>query len=99
MIYTALVPNVKGCERAMACKVDEINLVMSASETHNRANLRMSCEQSLAQFAEIVKFAKGSPVAINASISTAFGCPFDGWFPKSASSTSLSDASRSASTE
>jgi hydroxymethylglutaryl-CoA lyase len=82
VIYTALVPNVKGCERAINCKMDEINLVMSASETHNRANLRMSSEQSLAQFAEIVKVTKGSPVAINASISTAFGCPFDGTVPR-----------------
>lgn len=79
--YTVLVPNLKGCERAIACKVDEINLVMSASETHNRANLRMNCEQSLAQFAEIVKFAAGSPVTINVSVSTAFGCPFDGEVP------------------
>jgi hydroxymethylglutaryl-CoA lyase len=76
--YTVLVPNLKGCERAIACKVDEINLVMSASETHNRANLRMNCEQSLAQFAEIAKAAAVTPVTINASISTAFGCPFDG---------------------
>ena len=51
---------------------------MSAAETHNRANLRMSSEESLAQFAEIVKVAEGTRVAINASISTAFGCPFDG---------------------
>jgi hydroxymethylglutaryl-CoA lyase len=58
--------------------VDEINLVMSASQTHNLANLRMSCEQSLAQFVEIVKFAQGKPVTINASLSTTFGCPFEG---------------------
>jgi len=51
---------------------------MSASQTHNQANLRMSCEQSLATFAEIVKFAQGAPVSINASLSTSFGCPFDG---------------------
>ena len=76
--YTVLIPNVKGCERAIGCGVDEINLVMSASQTHNQANLRMSCEQSLAQFAEIVKFATGAPVSINASLSTSFGCPFDG---------------------
>jgi hydroxymethylglutaryl-CoA lyase len=81
VLYTALVPNVKGCERAIACKLDEVNLVMSASETHNRANLRMSCEQSLAQFAAIVKLAQGSPLAINASLSTSFGCPFDGCIP------------------
>jgi hydroxymethylglutaryl-CoA lyase len=82
VIYTAMVPNVRGCERAAACNVDEINLVMSAGETHNRANLRMSSEQSLAQFAEIVKVTKGTPIAINASISTAFGCPFDGPVPQ-----------------
>jgi hydroxymethylglutaryl-CoA lyase len=75
--YAALVPNVKGCERALKCKVDEINLVMSASESHNRANLRMGREQSLAQFAEIARIANGR-TAINASLSTAFGCPFDG---------------------
>lgn len=78
VIYTALAPNVMGCERAIACGVDEINLVMSAGETHNLANLRMSSDESLAQFAEIMMVAKGSPVAITALISTAFGCPFDG---------------------
>lgn len=78
VIYTALVPNVKGCERAIGCKVDEVNIVMSASETHNRANLRMSCEQSLKQFAEIMEVTGGAPVSTNAIISTVFGCPFDG---------------------
>jgi hydroxymethylglutaryl-CoA lyase len=82
VVYTVLVPNVKGCERALSCNVDEINLVMSASQSHNRANLRMTCEQSLAQFAEIVKFAGPSSVFINGSLSTSFGCPFDGWIPE-----------------
>jgi hydroxymethylglutaryl-CoA lyase len=80
--YAALVPNVKGCERALDCGVDEINLVMSASESHNRANLRMGREQSLGQFADIVRIANGH-AAINASLSTAFGCPFDGAVPDS----------------
>lgn len=79
VVYAALAPNAKGCERALACNVDEINLVMSASQTHNQANLRMTCEQSLAQFAEVVNVARGSPVFINASLSTTFGCPFEGW--------------------
>jgi len=57
--------------------VDEINLVMSASESHNRANLRMDCEQSLRQFAQVVATTSGR-AQINASLSTAFGCPFDG---------------------
>jgi hydroxymethylglutaryl-CoA lyase len=75
--YAALVPNLRGCERALASRVDEINLVMSASESHNLANLRMTREQSLAQFAGIVRHV-GDRAAINASLSTAFGCPFDG---------------------
>ena len=47
VIYVALVPNLKGAERALAARADELNLVMSASQTHNRANMRMSCESSL----------------------------------------------------
>ena len=79
---TALVPNVRGVERALRCEVDEINLVMSASRSHGLANLRMSPEQSLEQFAEIVQTVrdhpKGQGVFINASLSTSFGCPFEG---------------------
>lgn len=78
--YAALVPNVRGAERALSCEVDELNLVMSASASHSRANLRMTREQSLAQFADIVAAAAGQ-AAINASLSTAFGCPFDGDLP------------------
>jgi hydroxymethylglutaryl-CoA lyase len=75
--YAALVPNVRGAERAIDCRTDELNVVMSASETHNRANLRMTPEQSLTQFSEISKIAMGR-AHVNASVSTAFGCPFDG---------------------
>ncbi|CAE6912140.1 Hydroxymethylglutaryl-CoA lyase YngG [Pseudomonas marincola] len=76
--YTVLVPNVRGCERALSCQVDEINLVMSASNTHGLANLRMTPEQSLQQFKEIIEVTRGSGVFINASLSTTFGCPFEG---------------------
>jgi hydroxymethylglutaryl-CoA lyase len=75
--YAALVPNLRGCERALSSGVDEINLVMSASESHNLANVRMGCEQSLSQFQDIVRHAHGA-VRINASLATAFGCPFEG---------------------
>jgi hydroxymethylglutaryl-CoA lyase len=78
--YTVLVPNLRGAERALECRVDELNLVMSASESHNAANLRMNCEQSLAQFARIVDFV-ADRAHINASLSTAFGCPFEGEVP------------------
>jgi hydroxymethylglutaryl-CoA lyase len=52
--------------------------VMSASQTHNRANMRMSCEASLDAFGDIVRLAKHFPVSLNATVATAFGCPFEG---------------------
>lgn len=79
--YAALVPNMRGAERALACNVDELNLVMSASATHSLANLRMTPAQSLAQFAEIVASSKGR-AQVNVSLSTAFGCPFEGEIPE-----------------
>jgi hydroxymethylglutaryl-CoA lyase len=80
VIYVALVPNVKGAERALAAHADELNLVMSASQTHNRANMRMSCEASLAGFGDVVRLVQraGSTVSLNATVATAFGCPFEG---------------------
>jgi hydroxymethylglutaryl-CoA lyase len=81
VVYTALVPNLRGMERAIESRVDELNLVMSCSESHNRANLRMSREASLAQLLEIVQQAARSDIRSNVSLSTAFGCPFEGEVP------------------
>ena len=78
VIYVALVPNLKGAERALSARADELNLVMSASQTHNRANMRMSCESSLAAFDDIVRLAMASGARLNATVATAFGCPFEG---------------------
>jgi hydroxymethylglutaryl-CoA lyase len=78
VIYVALVPNLKGAERALSARADELNLVMSASQTHNRANMRMSCEASLAAFDDIVRRAMAAGVRLNATVATAFGCPFEG---------------------
>jgi hydroxymethylglutaryl-CoA lyase len=78
VIYVALIPNLKGAQRAMAAGADELNLVMSASQTHNLANMRMRCEQSLAAFGEVVALVQGSPLSLNGSIATTFGCPFEG---------------------
>ncbi len=80
-LYTALVPNVRGAERALAVGVDEMNLVMSASESHNQANLNRSTALSLQGFAEIIRVARGR-ATVNGSISTAFGCPFEGDVPE-----------------
>jgi hydroxymethylglutaryl-CoA lyase len=76
--YSALVPNVRGAERAFACGVDELNLVMSASESHNRSNLRMSREDSFAALSQTLKLAKQAGIAVSVSLSCCFGCPIEG---------------------
>lgn len=78
VLYTVLVPNLRGAERAMSCGVDEINLVMSVSEQHNQSNLRMTRERSFEQLAGIIGEVKSTPVQINVSLSCAFGCPMEG---------------------
>jgi hydroxymethylglutaryl-CoA lyase len=76
--YSALVPNLKGALAAIEAGVDELNLVMSASQSHNRANLRMSCDESFAQLREVAQIGYTAGVAVNVSLSCSFGCPFEG---------------------
>lgn len=78
--YSVLVPNRRGAERALEAKADELNLVMSVSETHNRANLRMPMAQSFAGLTEVVQLVAGR-TPINVSLSCAFGCPMEGDVP------------------
>jgi hydroxymethylglutaryl-CoA lyase len=77
-VYVALVPNLQGAERAIAAGADELNMVMSASETHNRANMRMSRAASLDAFQAIIEAARDRSVSLNGTVATAFGCPFEG---------------------
>ncbi len=78
--------------------MDEINLVASVSETHNRANMGMSPADSIAGFARIMDSMRGAPVSTNATVATAFGCPFEGDQPSTGSSRRWSATCRSAST-
>ena len=80
--YTVLVPNLRGAERAVEARADELNLVMSTSETHNRANLRQSREDSFAGLASVIEWVDGK-TPINISLSTSFGCPMEGDVPLS----------------
>lgn len=84
VVYTALVPNARGAERAIDGRADEFNLVMSASATHNLANLRMTQVQSFRTLAEVTKLALAAGVAVNVSLSCAFGCPMEGDVPQAA---------------
>jgi hydroxymethylglutaryl-CoA lyase len=76
--YTSLVPNARGGERALACGVENFNLVMSVSEAHNLMNLRMSRRQSLAALSETLTLAHRARVRVNVSLSCVFGCPMQG---------------------
>jgi hydroxymethylglutaryl-CoA lyase len=78
--YTVLVPNLRGAERAMESRADELNLVMSTSETHNLANLRMTRAKSFAALADVIQHVDGR-TPINVSLSACFGCPMEGHVP------------------
>lgn len=75
--YTVLVPNLRGAERALESRADELNLVMSVSETHNLANLRMPREKSFAALQDVIRHVDGK-TPINVSLSCCFGCPMEG---------------------
>jgi len=79
----ALVPNPRGAERALGAGVDEIVCFVSASETHNRANLNNNIEGSLAAVAEVADLVRGK-VQMRGAVACAFGCPFEGEVPVAA---------------
>ena len=79
--YTVLVPNLRGAERALEARADELNLVMSVSETHNLANLRMPRARSWAALSEVIRSVDGR-TPVNVSLSCAFGCPMEGLVPE-----------------
>jgi hydroxymethylglutaryl-CoA lyase len=76
--YSGLVPNVRGARRALEAGVEEINVVVAASETFNRENVGMTVEASLAAFGEIASLVSEQGSDVWLSIATAFGCPFEG---------------------
>jgi len=76
--YSVLVPNAKGAELALAAHADELELVVSASETHNQKNVRRSVAESLVGAYEVVELAHGAGVDAEAIVSTSFGCPYEG---------------------
>jgi hydroxymethylglutaryl-CoA lyase len=78
VVYSALVPNERGLERAVRSKVDKIAVFTAASETFNRNNINASIDESFERFAPVVRQAKAAGLPIRGYISTAFWCPFEG---------------------
>ena len=79
--FRALVPNVRGLERAIAVGVDKAKLMLSASDSHSLSNANCKTEEALAQFAPLIERAKQSDIVVSGSISVAFGCPYEGDVP------------------
>jgi hydroxymethylglutaryl-CoA lyase len=80
-VASALVPNLKGAQRAIEAGIQKVNYVLSASEAHNMANVRRTTQQSLDNFRAIIEYrdsiAKGR-VHVAGGIATSFGCAISG---------------------
>ncbi|PZS31788.1 MAG: hydroxymethylglutaryl-CoA lyase, partial [Pseudonocardiales bacterium] len=79
--YSALVPNLKGARRALAAGFTEIEVVVSASDTHNRKNVNRSTEESMDEIAEILQSVHDAGATCQVIVSTAWGCPYEGDVP------------------
>jgi isopropylmalate/homocitrate/citramalate synthase len=76
--YPALVPNLRGLERAMRAGVREIAVFTAASETFNRRNIHAGIDESIERFQPVVARAKEEGIRVRGYVSTAFGCPYEG---------------------
>jgi len=79
--YSALVPNLRGARRALEAGFTELEVVVSASGTHNRKNVNRSTEESLDDIAVIIDTAHAAGATCQVIVSTAWGCPFEGDVP------------------
>ena len=76
--YSALSPNTRGAQRAIAAGFREIEVVVSASDTHNQRNLNRSTEQSLEDIAQLIPLIHDAGATLEVIVATSFGCPFEG---------------------
>jgi hydroxymethylglutaryl-CoA lyase len=77
---SVLIPNARGLDAALAQRdrIDEINVFMSASETHNRKNVNRSIAESLGELEGVLTRARAEGLRCEGVISTSFGCPYEG---------------------
>lgn len=84
VVYSALVPNLKGLERAQQTGIKEIAVFMSSSESHNKSNINKTMEETYPVLREVVETAAAVGMKVRGYVSTAFGCPYEGDVPLSA---------------
>ena len=77
-IYSALTPNLKGFEAALAARADEVVIFGAASEAFSQRNINCSIAESIARFADVARAAKDHKLRLRGSISVALGCPYQG---------------------
>jgi hydroxymethylglutaryl-CoA lyase len=78
VIYSALVPNERGLEGALAAKAGKISVFTAASETFNQKNIQASIAESIERFKPVVVRTKNAGLPLRAYVSTAFYCPYEG---------------------
>jgi hydroxymethylglutaryl-CoA lyase len=76
--YIGLVPNEIGARNAIEARVDEIAVVVSASESHNRANVNRSIAESVGEIRAVASLCREAGIPWSGYVSTAFGCPYEG---------------------
>ncbi|MGA8655899.1 MAG: hydroxymethylglutaryl-CoA lyase [Chthoniobacterales bacterium] len=81
VIYSALVPNMRGFQSALAAKVDEVVIFCAASETFSQKNINCSIAESFQRLAPVAQAAKEQHLRLRASVSCALGCPYEGEVP------------------
>src|SRR5690349_9116653 len=81
--YSALVPNSRGAERALAAGFTELEVVVSASTTHNQRNVNRTTEESLDDITGLIGLVHAAGGTVEVIISTSFGCPYEGDVPPS----------------
>ena len=79
--YSALVPNLRGAHRALDAGFSDIEVVVSASDTHNKKNVNRSTEESLDDIATLIDSAHSAGATVQVIVSTAWGCPYEGDVP------------------
>ncbi len=80
--YSALVPNMKGLDRAIESGIRRIAVFTAASETFNRKNINMGIQESIDVFKPVVDRALKEGISVRGYVSTCFVCPYEGAVPK-----------------
>ncbi|MBV0934650.1 hydroxymethylglutaryl-CoA lyase [Marinobacterium weihaiense] len=76
--YSALTPNVKGLEGAMAANTEEVAVFAAASEAFSQKNINCSIAESLARFVPLIEQARAADIRVRGYVSTVLGCPYQG---------------------